>query len=185
MITSHKLPFFGFAIVLLAVLFAITPAAEAKGENFDKVVIYGNGVAIESNDSSFLAFEFFNNYTLPYPGTPSVVGEGFLIVRFGQDQQTGEFIAVDSLRFFPTSLSSGSKPFVYYEGLVNGWSEYDRNWYDAKPEAVATIEKMINPEAGPSTLPDLGAPMLLTLSAIVGFACGLIAMALIIQRSMR
>ena len=130
--------FFG----ILLILFATASVAEAKG-NFNKVIVYGDGQAIESNDSSFLEFNGFFNFGKPYPGTPTVVDEGYLIVRYGMDQDTGEYIAFDSLRLFTKSLASGSKPFVYYEGLVNGWSEYDHQWYEANPNTTATLQKIV------------------------------------------
>jgi len=146
---------------------ALAVPAFAKG-TFDRLLVYGEGQAIPVTDPSLMAFTAFNDFASPYPGTPSLTTAGFLIVRGAIDPTTGEFLPVDTLRFFPTSEGEGSRPFVYYEGLVNGWSEYDHKWYAAKPEAAAALQELLAADR-PGPVPQTPSALpLLALSAIMG-----------------
>jgi hypothetical protein len=178
MIPPRKLPLLYIMALSLVLLLAVTPSAAAKGA-FAKVIVYGAGLAVESSDPSLMRFDAFNGFSNAYPGTPSVTDEGYLIVRYAQDQRTGEYLAVDSLRLWPTSLSSGSIPFVYYEGLVNGWSEYDHKWYEAKPEAARAVQQILESEADPSSRPSIASPVALVLSGLAGIAIGVTVMTIL------
>ncbi len=136
---------FNKTILILAGLSLAFVPVYAKGP-FSKVMIYAEGLAFESSDSALMDFGSFNRFETTYPGTPSVTGAGYLIVRLGLEQETGEYVAFDSLRFFSTSLGEGGKAYVYYEGLVNGWSEYDGRWYEAEPEAAEKLNQLITLE---------------------------------------
>jgi hypothetical protein len=127
--------------------------------------------------SSLLSFDAFNDFSSPISGSPSVTTPGILIVRGATDLRTGEWVPIDTLRFFSTSLSAGSKPFVYYEGLVNGWSEYDAKWYYAKPEAAAALKELLLTNDQQLISQQSAQRISFALSALVGIAIGAIAMA--------
>ena len=130
-------------LALLLAPYALPPSAYAKG-SFDKILVYGEGEALEVTDPLLLPFDAFNDFSAPYPGTPSITTPGLFIVRGANDTHTGDFTPIDSLRFFPHSQSASDQPFVYYEGLVNGWSEYDAKWYFAKPIAAEALAQALD-----------------------------------------
>ena len=167
------IPALAFVVIL-----SIPSTAMAKG-TFDRIVVYGEGEATQVTDPSLLGFTAFNDFSSPYPGTPSVVGPGLLIVREGTDANTGEFVPFDTLRLFPTSLGTGSPPVVFYEGLVNGWSEYDSKWYTASPEATASLQELIASTAGDSSAAIGPSFTPIAIAGIVGFALGIGTMALL------
>jgi hypothetical protein len=169
--------------VSLAVLAALTTASvNAKG-SFNCFLLYGDGKAIEVMDSSLLLFDTFNDFSTSIPGSPSVITPGFLIARGATDNRTGDCTPIDTLRFFPSSLGAGSKPVVYYEGLVNGWSELDGKWYYAKPEAAAALERLLlyDEARGSAVFPPQW--LALVLSALAGIAVGTGATALLKRRT--
>lgn len=65
---------------------------------------------------------------------PVDAGTGYEITRYYMDG--GREIAFDRLHYYPAT------GFVYYDGIVNGSSEYDRKWYAANP-AMKSIFKNI------------------------------------------
>ncbi len=169
--------------VSLAVLAALTTTfVNAKG-SFDCLLLYGDGKAIEVTDSSLLPFDAFNDFSASIPGSPSAITPGFLIARGATDNSTGECTPIDTIRFFPSSLGAGSKPVVYYEGLVNGWSELDAKWYYAKPEAAAALQQLLlsDEPRGSAGFPPQW--LVLILSTLAGIAVGSVATALLKRRT--
>jgi hypothetical protein len=101
----------------------------AKGE-FDYITVKGPGVTGEINVTNpaltgdFFAFADFSMGPIDPPADP---GEGYQIVRvYVVDTKPEPF---DQLHYYPYT------GYVYYDGLVNGSSEYDGKWYTANPSA--------------------------------------------------
>jgi hypothetical protein len=91
----------------------------------------------------FFAFaDFFEDKTL----APADPGTGYEITRY-YTEGNGE-IAFDRLHYYPDT------GFVYYDGIVNGSSEYDGEWYTAKHEIKTVFEsallKLTQSSASPS-----------------------------------
>ena len=59
-------------------------------------------------------------------------------VRVTDPALTTDFFAFDRLHYYPDT------GFVYYDGLVNGSSEYDGKWYTAKPEIKTVFESALS-----------------------------------------
>ena len=116
--------------LLLALISSMTVLA--KG-GFAFISITGPGIEgeIRATDleltEDFFAFADFYRDKIEAPSDP---GEGFEITRYYIDG-TREVI-FDQLHYYP------STGFVFYDGLVNGDSEYDGEWYSANP-AVKTV----------------------------------------------
>jgi hypothetical protein len=115
----------------LLVLGLLIPAtiALAKG-GFDYITVKGPGVTGEINVTNpaltgdFFAFADFSKGPIDPPADP---GEGYQIVRvYVVDTKPAPF---DQLHYYPYT------GYVYYDGLVNGSSEYDVKWYAANPAA--------------------------------------------------
>jgi hypothetical protein len=105
-----------------------------------------------------------------------LVTEGFLVVRGSPNPEAGEWTAFDSLRVYPSA--DGEAGFVYYEGLVNGWSEYDARWYRLKPQAgvmlLAAFAEATPAADRPASVPLAGLVGVGALAAafLVGLAVG-------------
>jgi hypothetical protein len=81
---------------------------------------------------SFFAFADFSRDEVEAPANPGV---GYEVTRYFVDR--GREIAFDHLHYYPRT------GFVYYDGIVNGWSDYDRKWYTATPEVREAFEKVL------------------------------------------
>jgi hypothetical protein len=114
-------------------------AAFAKG-GFSFITITGPKIEreIRSDDSSltedFFAFaDFYRNKT----STPVDPGIGYEITRYYIEGK-GE-LAFDRLHYYPET------GFVYYDGITGGGSsEYDGEWYTAKPEIKTSFESALS-----------------------------------------
>jgi hypothetical protein len=117
-----------FAILGLCLLIP-SAIAFAKG-NFDYITIKGPGITGEINVTApaltedFFAFADFSQGPIDSPDDP---GQGYQIVRvYVVDTKPQPF---DQLHYYPYT------GFVFYDGIVNGSSEYDGKWYAANPSA--------------------------------------------------
>lgn len=117
---------------IAAALLILIPSisAFAKGE-FTYITVSGPGLSGDltvSNPAltqSFFAFADFSKGAIDAPADP---GEGYQVVRlYVVDGKEAPF---DSLQYYPYS------GYVYYNGLVEGSSEYDKKWYAADPSAT-------------------------------------------------
>jgi len=141
----------------------------AKGP-FDRVTVSGGLIENEVEVSDPLLMDFFSLSILHNAGIeqPQVEGEGYLVIRYFKDEN-GSFTAWDSLRFYPSNEESGG--YVYYEGLVNGSSEYDGNWYLASYTGSSRLRQIINVSEQPLPPTKTILTQLLYLAAaLAGFA---------------
>src|SRR5215510_8332395 len=118
--------------LLLTLLSSIT--ALAKGE-FSFITVSGAKLAdkVRISDptltTDFFAFaDFYRNKT----EAPTDPGMGYEITRYYLDGNRE--IAFDKLHYYPDT------DFVYYDGIVNGSSEYDHKWYISRPEIKSNFE---------------------------------------------
>ena len=104
----------------------------AKG-NFDYITIKGPGITGEIDVTNpaltedFFAFTDFTN-EVPPPVDP---GQGYQVVRVyveTVDSKPSDH-PFDQLHYYPYT------GYVFYDGLVEGSSEYDGRWYAANPSA--------------------------------------------------
>lgn len=125
---------FGLALLLGLVSFA---TVLAKG-NYSFITISGAElkdvirVTDTSLTSDYFAFADFYSDKTKEPANP---GTGYEITRYYMD--AGRESAFDRLFYYPET------GFVYYEGLVNGESEYDGKWYKANPRIKKSFEAAI------------------------------------------
>jgi len=83
----------------------------------------------------FFTFADFYRDRVEAPANP---GAGYEITRYYVNGNRES--AFDKLHYYPDT------GFVYYDGIVNGSSEYDGKWYLAKPDIKTTFETAINTE---------------------------------------
>jgi hypothetical protein len=116
--------------LFLALGFLIpTMIVYAKGD-FSYITVKGPGITGEINVTNpaltrdFFAFADFSKGPIDQPANP---GEGYQIVRVYVVNNNDQ--SFDQLHYY---LYTG---YVYYDGIVNGSSEYDGKWYQANPSA--------------------------------------------------
>jgi hypothetical protein len=128
---------------LLFILMILLPAslALAKGE-FDYITIKGPGIIGEIDVTNpamtqdYFAFADFSQGEIPAPANP---GQGYQIVRVYvvfTDAKPKD-VPFDVLQYYPYT------GFVYYDGLVEGSSEYNGKWYAANPAAEAPFRNVL------------------------------------------
>lgn len=80
----------------------------------------------------FFAFADFYRNRADEPADPGV---GYEITRYYVDNNRE--VAFDKLHYYPET------GFVFYDGIVNGSSEYDGKWYTARAEIKAVFESVL------------------------------------------
>lgn len=133
-----------FLILAFGLLIPET-SAYTKG-NFDYITIKGPGITEEINvtspelTSDFFAFADFSKGAIDLPENP---GEGYEITRLylatKDDKPTP--IPFDQLHYYPYA------GYVFYDGIVNGSSEYDGKWYIANPSANEPFRAVLKQRA--------------------------------------
>jgi len=121
--------------LLLTLITSVT--AFAKG-GFSFITITGSNLkeALRVDDpaltTDFFAFADFYQDKTEAPADP---GAGYEIIRYYVDG--GREFAFDHLHYYPDS------GYVYYDGIVDGLSEYDDKWYTAKPEIKTVFDSAL------------------------------------------
>jgi len=122
-----------FYIILFITLIVPFSLVFAKGK-FDYITVKGPGITGEINITNpeltddFFVFADFTRGSIDSPANP---GEGYQIVRVFvvTENEKPDPIPFDQLHYYPYT------GYVYYDGIVNGSSEYDAKWYTANPSA--------------------------------------------------
>ncbi len=131
-----------YSILLLALgLFIPSALVFAKG-GFDYITIKGPGITGEINVTNpaltqdFFAFADFSQGEAPAPVNP---GQGYQVVRVYVEftDSKPKDLPFDQLHYYPYT------GYVYYDGLVEGSSEYDGKWYTANPAAEAPFRSVL------------------------------------------
>jgi hypothetical protein len=128
-------------LALAAILVTSIPVF-AKGA-FDFISITGPGLkgAVQITDAS-LTEEFFTfaNFYDARTNEPAEPGQGYEITR--HYKQGVSDVIFDRLHYYPET------GFVFYDGIENGESEYDGEWYTANPDIKAVFESALAVQAG-------------------------------------
>jgi hypothetical protein len=130
----------------------ISLAVSAKG-GFSFIAIVGPGIDEEVRATGpelteeFFAFADFYRDKVEAPADP---GKGYEITRYYIDGRRE--IAFDQLHYYPDS------GFVFYDGILNGDSEYDGEWYAANPAIKTVFENtlLVAINARPQSDPPVG-----------------------------
>lgn len=126
------------AFGLVAIMAGLTVTTVSAKGGYSFITITGPDLqeAIRTSDlaltEDFFAFADFYRDRVEAPVDP---GPGYEITRYYIDG--AREIAFDRLHYYPTT------GFVYYDGIVNGSSEYDKKWYSARPEINSVFESAI------------------------------------------
>jgi hypothetical protein len=123
-------------------VFLTSMTASAKG-GFDFITITGPDLkeAVQVNDPAltrdFFTFANFYEDKAKAPADPS---KGYEITR--HYVQGASNVVFDRLHYYPES------GFVFYDGIENGESEYDGEWYLANPEIRSIFETALTAQLG-------------------------------------
>ena len=129
-------------IVGLAVLVA-GQVALAKGP-WGKVTISGEGLdgVVEITDPQLLDALALNEFQ-PLPPlslpTPQVIGDGYELFRGWEEN--GKFMAFDHVHYYVDP--AGGPGYLYYDGIVNGSSEYDHHWFRVTERGEAAMQQIL------------------------------------------
>lgn len=128
------------SLLVTFLVFALATLISAKG-TADKITITTpHGQTIDLTDSTLIepismaALEEFPNSI----GQPDVTGKGYELVRAFKDGRT--YRIFDRVRYFP----AGERGYVFYVGIENGSSEYDKKWFEASAEGVSMMNQIIS-----------------------------------------
>lgn len=140
---------------------AASMTVHAKG-GFSFITVAGADLKDEVRISDpALTEDFFTfaNFFENRADAPANPGEGYEITRYYLDGKSE--IIFDRLHYHPEA------GYVFYDGIVNGSSEYDGRWYVAKAEVRSRFESALNaelrlmslqePEAWQAQVPPAGA----------------------------
>ena len=141
-----------FAIsVLFSLLISIS--VFAKG-GFDFISITGPNLkeAVRVSDTALTEdFFTFANFYEDKTKAPADAGEGYEILRYYVDGKRE--IVFDRLHYYPET------GFVFYDGIENGESEYDDEWYIANPETKAVFESALSAQMASAALSEKQQPI--------------------------
>jgi hypothetical protein len=135
---AHMFPRIRIALAVSAALFVLTALpAFAKG-GFDFLTITGPDLeqAVRIDDTRLTEdFFTFANFSEDRTKAPADPGKSYEITRHYL-QGMGSVI-FDRLHYYPET------GFVYYDGIENGESEYDGEWYRANADIRAVFESVL------------------------------------------
>ena len=131
-----------FTLLFMLCLLLIPTSALAKGP-FTYITVNGLGLTEELTVTNpglmdFFTFANFSQGSIDAPANP---GDGYEITRVFVDTTTNQSQYWDHLHYYPDT------GYVYYDGLLNGSSEYDGKWYQARPEAEAPFRNALKQTA--------------------------------------
>ena len=114
-------------IFLLILLFVIPTTVVFADGQFDYIVIRGFGIMEDINVSNPLlrSMDAFADFSKGSVNPPADPGIGYQVVRMYAEASKG--VPYDQLHYYPDS------GYVYYDGIVNGFSEDGTKWYVANP----------------------------------------------------
>jgi len=123
--------------VLFVILFSTTSAL-AQGP-FSYITVRGPGISgdLSVTNPALLDFFAFADFSKGPVEVPTDPGEGYEVVRSLVDGKTNKVQNFDYLHYYPDTSH------VYYDGLVEGSSEYDGKWYIARPESEAAFRSAL------------------------------------------
>ena len=163
--------------ILAGGVLLIAHPALAKAQ-FDKLTILdtATGRELEVAEPAVLGFFAFTDFDGGTRQAPSVNGSAYEVTRWQLDHTNLEtLIPVDRLVYYHTSEANTlARGWVYYDGLINGSSEYDGKWFPSTRDADAWMESILF-EGSSQAASSAGAVPILSFAAVglAGFILGL------------
>jgi hypothetical protein len=125
-------------------MWLVSIPVQAKGPA-DRLVISSSRldediVVTDSVLLSLLSWEYLIDLPTPLAELPQDIGDGYEILREYRDGDS--YHPFDQMVYYPSQ--AGQSGYVFFEGIVNGSSEYDGKWFAAKPEGEAVIQRLVS-----------------------------------------
>ncbi len=113
--------------LFLLVLFLLLPTTVFAQGEFNYIVVKGPGITGDINVSTSLLIQddSFADFSQASVNPPADAGQGYQIVRMYVEGSKG--VPYDQIHYYPYT------GYVYYDGIVNGFSEQGGKWYLANP----------------------------------------------------
>jgi len=126
-----------FALFLVLSLLAMPVSVLAKGP-FTYLTIKGSDISgdISVTDPTMLDFFAFADFSKGSVDQPADLGNAYEVTRSFVDENK-HVQNFDTLHYYPDA------GYVYYDGLINGTSEYDKQWYIARPEVASDFQSVL------------------------------------------
>jgi hypothetical protein len=135
------------ALLLVAALLTLAlPTAHAKGPS-DRIIITGPGLGDEGliltdrDVTELLSMAGLEHFEIGAIPEPAGLGEGYTLERQYQTAP-GQYQSFDRVVYYPDP--NGDLGYVFYEGIFNGSTEYDDQWFRARPIGDATIRMLLD-----------------------------------------
>ncbi len=114
------------------------------GKSSNLVILNGPGLAEDTQlddpiFTHFLSLTLLEDIESPLD-EPHELGYAYTLERWfvDDDGQGGHF---DTATYY--THPHGELGYIYYDGIHNGWSEYDEQWYRVNPIGEAVIQQVI------------------------------------------
>jgi len=148
-------------ILITFFLLVIPTTALAKGV-FSYITIKGPDIGgdLSVTDPLMLDYFAFADFGKGKVAEPSNTGVGYEIVRSFVDGETNKVQNWDLLHYYPDT------GYVYYNGLINGSSEYDKQWYIARPEMESKFRAVLAETARLTWIPYAALIVMLIIFAV-------------------
>lgn len=132
--------------LILSLLLITARSVSAKG-NFDKPTVQdiASGREFQVTEPALMGFFGLSDFDNGTRETPKV-GTGYEITRWAISRVDGEtYVPVDRLRYYPSSSTNTlGRGWIFYEGLVNGSSEYDGMWFTTTRNSDALMQRILS-----------------------------------------
>lgn len=119
--------------ITLGLLIVISKIGLAKG-NFARITIKSleSGQDIIVTAPVYNSFFTFSDMVDGVTQTPEGLGAGYEITRWYKAADGESYQPFDRLRWYPsTGTATQGRGWIFYEGLINGASDYDGKWFIA------------------------------------------------------
>jgi hypothetical protein len=134
-----------FAALTTAALLAPFSTAHAKGPA-DRIIIssplLAEDMVLTDRDSiTEISMANLENFEAGSIDEPAGLTDGYTLER-QYEETSGNFRSFDRVVYYPDP--AGDLGYVFYDGIVNGSSEYDHRWYRARPIGDAAMQLIID-----------------------------------------
>jgi hypothetical protein len=134
-------------VMLFLITFSLSIHSGAAKGNFSKIIIKDletmNDIVV--TDPSLLGFFALSDFKDGTKDSPQV-GSGYEITRYFQND-SGDSRPFDRLYYYPSS--EGDSGYIFYEGLINGASEYDGKWFQTSLEGEQLMSRFLADQPKP------------------------------------
>jgi hypothetical protein len=133
---------------------ALLPQDGYAKDPFEVLRVRGGGLEneIEITEPALLRFFSFCDFStafLPEPpaNAQALLAQSYEITRFVRDERTGELAGFDRLHYIPGGGDASG--WVFYDGILNGSSEYDQKWCQVDQQDEEIFRRAVASQVDP------------------------------------